>query len=212
MLLLVVASSSLLWVRAAASTGERPRPLGVHPARAASPSRRSRRRPGSATRSTRSSWRGSKQRGLPPAPEADRPTLLRRLTLRPDRPAADAGGARGVRRRPIAAGATSGWSIACWRVPHYGERWAQHWLDLARFAETDGFEFDQARPDAWRYRDWVVRALNRDMPYDRFVRLQLAGDELAARRSGGLHRHRVQPLLSRHGRPQRPGTAAPECA
>ena len=40
--------------------------------------------------------------------------------------------------------------------PHYGERWGQHWLDLARFAETDGFEFDQARPDAWRYRDWVV--------------------------------------------------------
>ena len=62
--------------------------------------------------------------------------------------------------------------------PHYGERWGQHWLDLARFAETDGFEFDQARPDAWRYRDWVVQALNHDMPYDTFVRLQLAGDEV----------------------------------
>ena len=62
--------------------------------------------------------------------------------------------------------------------PHYGERWGQHWLDLARFAETDGFEFDQARPDAWRYRDWVVEALNRDLPYDQFVRLQLAGDEV----------------------------------
>jgi Protein of unknown function (DUF1553)/Protein of unknown function (DUF1549) len=61
--------------------------------------------------------------------------------------------------------------------PQYGERWGQHWLDLARFAETDGFEFDQARPDAWRYRDWVVLALNRDLPYDQFVRLQLAGDE-----------------------------------
>ena len=58
-------------------------------------------------------------------------------------------------------------------------RWAQHWLDLARYADTDGFEFDQARPNAWRYRDWVVDSLNRDMPYDRFVRLQLAGDELA---------------------------------
>ena len=44
--------------------------------------------------------------------------------------------------------------------PHHGERWAQHWLDLARYADTDGFEFDQARPDAWRYRDWVVEALN----------------------------------------------------
>ncbi len=63
--------------------------------------------------------------------------------------------------------------------PHYGERWAQHWLDLARYADSDGYEFDQARPDAWRYRDWVVEALNQDMPYDQFVRWQLAGDELA---------------------------------
>jgi hypothetical protein len=60
----------------------------------------------------------------------------------------------------------------------YGERWAQHWLDLARFAETDGFEHDLLRPNAWRYRDWVIAALNDDMPYDEFVRLQLAGDEL----------------------------------
>ncbi len=63
--------------------------------------------------------------------------------------------------------------------PQYGERWAQHWLDLARYADTDGFEFDQARPNAWRYRDWVVDALNRDMPYDQFLRLQMAGDEIA---------------------------------
>ena len=62
--------------------------------------------------------------------------------------------------------------------PRFGERWAQHWLDLARFAETDGFEHDKVRSHAWRYRDWVVRALNSDMPYDRFVQLQLAGDEL----------------------------------
>jgi hypothetical protein len=62
--------------------------------------------------------------------------------------------------------------------PAYGERYAQHWLDLARFAETDGFEHDLVRPQAWRYRDWVVDALNRDLPYDEFVRLQLAGDEL----------------------------------
>lgn len=63
-------------------------------------------------------------------------------------------------------------------APAYGERWAQHWLDLARFADTDGFEFDKVRPDAWRYRDWVIDALNRDLPYDEFVRQQLAGDEL----------------------------------
>jgi len=64
------------------------------------------------------------------------------------------------------------------RSPAYGERWAQHWLDLVRFAESDGFEHDQTRPDAWRYRDWVIDALNLDMSYDRFVKLQLAGDEL----------------------------------
>ncbi len=62
--------------------------------------------------------------------------------------------------------------------PEYGERWAQHWLDLARFAETDGFEHDKVRHEAWRYRDWVIEALNEDIPYDRFVALQLAGDEL----------------------------------
>ncbi|MDZ4688016.1 MAG: DUF1549 and DUF1553 domain-containing protein, partial [Planctomycetaceae bacterium] len=62
--------------------------------------------------------------------------------------------------------------------PAYGERWAQHWLDLARFAETDGFEHDKVRPEAWRYRDWVIRAFNDDLPYDEFVRRQIAGDEL----------------------------------
>jgi hypothetical protein len=61
---------------------------------------------------------------------------------------------------------------------HYGERWAQHWLDLARFAETDGFEHDKVRQQAWRYRDWVIDALNADMPYDRFIQLQIAGDQL----------------------------------
>jgi hypothetical protein len=63
--------------------------------------------------------------------------------------------------------------------PHYGERWARHWLDLARFAESHGFEHDYDRPTAYHYRDFVVEALNRDLPYDTFVRWQLAGDELA---------------------------------
>ena len=62
--------------------------------------------------------------------------------------------------------------------PRYGERWAQPWLDLARFAETDGFEHDKVRPTAWKYRDWVVRALNSDIGFDEFTRLQLAGDVL----------------------------------
>ena len=62
--------------------------------------------------------------------------------------------------------------------PHYGERWARHWLDVAHFGESDGFEFDKMRPHAWRYRNWVIDALNRDLPYDEFARLQIAGDVL----------------------------------
>ncbi len=62
--------------------------------------------------------------------------------------------------------------------PHYGERWARHWLDLARFAESDGFEHDAVRPHSWRYRDYVIQSFNSDKPYDRFMREQVAGDEL----------------------------------
>ena len=64
--------------------------------------------------------------------------------------------------------------------PHYGERWGRHWLDLARFAESDGFEHDAVRPHAWRYRDYVVKAFNDDKPCDQFIREQIAGDELFA--------------------------------
>jgi hypothetical protein len=66
--------------------------------------------------------------------------------------------------------------------PHYGERWARHWLDLMRYAETNGHEFDNDKSDAWRYRDYVIRALNEDLPYDQFVREHVAGDLLAAPR------------------------------
>jgi len=62
--------------------------------------------------------------------------------------------------------------------PHYGERWARHWLDVVRFGESNGFERDLPRETAWHYRDWVINALNRDLPYDDFVRWQLAGDAL----------------------------------
>ncbi len=62
--------------------------------------------------------------------------------------------------------------------PQYGERWGRHWLDLVRYAETHGYERDSAKPEAWRYRDYVIRSLNDDKPYDQFVIEQLAGDEL----------------------------------
>jgi len=62
--------------------------------------------------------------------------------------------------------------------PHYGERWARHWLDVVRFGETNGFETNTPRPNAWPYRDWVIAALNEDRPYDLFVRQQIAGDAL----------------------------------
>jgi hypothetical protein len=115
--------------------------------------------------------------GLAPSPPADRVTLIRRVTfdltgLPPtpedvDRFLADdqPGAYERLVDRLLAS-------------PEYGERWAQHWLDLARFAESDGFEHDHVRPDAWKYRDWVIRALNDDMPYDEFVRQQIAGDLL----------------------------------
>jgi hypothetical protein len=63
--------------------------------------------------------------------------------------------------------------------PRYGERWAQHWLDLIRYAESDGYNADEYRPAVWPYRDWIIKSLNNDKPYDQFVREQLAGDEIA---------------------------------
>ena len=115
--------------------------------------------------------------GVLPAPQADRATLLRRaafdLTGLPPTPE--------ELEAFLADSAPDAWEQLIDRLlasPAYGEHWAQFWLDLARFAESDGFEFDKVRPEAWRYRDWVIEALNADMPYDEFVRLQLAGDEL----------------------------------
>ncbi|MEX2172261.1 MAG: DUF1549 and DUF1553 domain-containing protein [Pirellulales bacterium] len=112
---------------------------------------------------------------LEPSPEADRGTLIRRVTL----------DLTGLPPTPLEVEQflADKESCAYERVvdrllasPAYGERWAQHWLDLARFAETDGFELDEIRPEAWKYRDWVIQALNNDLPYCEFVRLQIAGD------------------------------------
>ena len=116
--------------------------------------------------------------GLTFSPEADRRTLIRRLTfdltgLPPSPEEVDAF---------LQDQSPDAWDKLTDRLlasPAYGERQAQHWLDVARFAESDGFELDAVRPDAWRYRDWVIAAFNADMPYDRFLQLQLAGDEIA---------------------------------
>lgn len=62
--------------------------------------------------------------------------------------------------------------------PHYGERWGRHWMDVARYADSTGFEQDYSRPNAWRYRDYVINAFNQDKPYTQFIREQIAGDEL----------------------------------
>jgi hypothetical protein len=115
--------------------------------------------------------------GLRPAPEADAVTLIRRLTydltgLPPTPEEVDAFLA------DRAAGAYERLVDRLLASPHYGEHWARHWLDLVRFGETNGYERDSAKPFAWRYRDYVIDAFNRDKPYDRFVREQLAGDEL----------------------------------
>ena len=98
--------------------------------------------------------------------------------VRPDRPAADAGRDRRLRATIRAPDAYEKVVDRLLASPHFGERWATHWLDLVRYAESDGFKADDPRPDAWRYRDYVIRSFNDDKPYDRFVREQLAGDEL----------------------------------
>ena len=120
-----------------------------------------------------------RKEGLKSSPEADKVTLIRRLTLDltglPPTPAEveaflkdkSPGAYETVVDRLLAS-------------PHFGERWAQHWLDVVRFAESNGFELDADRPQAWRYRDYVIKSFNDDKPYDRFVLEQVAGDELAA--------------------------------
>ena len=135
-------------------------PLGLPGSPASRASRRSRKPAGSGTRSTGSSWRvwSRSSSSTPPRP-TDRPHPPG--DVRPDRPAADARRGRVVPRATPVPTPTSGWSIDFSRRPQYGERWAQHWLDLAHYADSNGFELDAERPDAWRYRDWVVQALQR---------------------------------------------------
>jgi hypothetical protein len=114
---------------------------------------------------------------LRPSPPADRRTLLRRayLTVIGLPPTYDEVQAFEGDTSPDA------WEKVIDRLlasQHYGERWGRHWLDLARFGESHGFEHDYDRPTAYHYRDFVIKALNQDLPYDTFVRWQLAGDEI----------------------------------
>ena len=121
--------------------------------------------------------RNLKKNGLKPAPEADRRTLIRRLSF----------DLTGLPPTPqevedfVSDPASDAYERLVDRLlesPRYGERWARHWLDLVRYSESDGYRADFYRPTMWRYRDYVIRSFNEDKPFDRFVTEQLAGDEL----------------------------------
>ena len=144
--------------------------------------------------------------GLQPAPPADRVALIRRVTfdligLPPTPEEVDAF---------LSDNSPDAYEKLVDRLlasPRYGERWARHWLDLARYAESDGFRQDEYRPNAWRYRDYVIEAFNSDKPYDRFVREQLAGDEIApddpsALIATGFLRHTIYEYNQRDARTQ----------
>jgi hypothetical protein len=114
---------------------------------------------------------------LSPAPEADRRTILRRLSFD------IVGLPPTIEQQDRFLNDPAETSVAMEKIvdellasPHFGERWARHWLDLMRYAETLGHEFDYPLPYAWRYRDYVIRALNADVPYDQFVREHILVD------------------------------------
>ena len=118
-----------------------------------------------------------REHGLEPSAEADRATLIRRVTfdligLPPTSEELEAF---------VTDSSPDAWEHVVDRLlasPHYGERWARHWLDVVRYADTCGYDKDKLRPNAWPYRDYVIRAFNDDKPYARFVEEQLAGDVL----------------------------------
>ena len=116
--------------------------------------------------------------GVTPNPEADRAVLIRRLTF-------DLTGLPPTPEEVTAfvndraAGAYERLVDRLLGSVHYGEQWGRHWLDVARYADSNGYRYDDDQPEAYHYRDWVIRALNADLPYDQFVRWQLAGNELA---------------------------------
>ncbi|HAM73835.1 MAG TPA: hypothetical protein DCM86_19565 [Verrucomicrobiales bacterium] len=123
--------------------------------------------------------------GLHPAPEADRATLIRRLSFDllglPPGPSEVEEFVRDP--DPRAYGRLVERLLAS---PHYGEQWGRHWLDVVRYTESQGFEYDRLRENAWHYRDYVIASLNRDIPYDRFMREQVAGDVLEPATRDGI--------------------------
>lgn len=136
---------------------------------------------------------------LPASSEADPRTLLRRLHL--DLigllPSSDEGNAFVAASEQDPAAARRELVKKLLASPHYGERWGRHWLDLARYGESDGYLGDTERRWAWRYRDWVIAAVNRDQPYDQFSIEQLAGDLLPDRTTeqliaAGFHRNSLR--------------------
>lgn len=120
---------------------------------------------------------GLQKAQLTPAPEADRATLIRRATydLHGLPPTPEEIAAFVADKSPKAYENLIERLLAS---PRYGEQWARHWLDVIRFAESDGYEYDTHRPDAYRFRDYVISSFNNDKPYDQFLREQLAGDEI----------------------------------
>jgi hypothetical protein len=114
---------------------------------------------------------------LQPNPRADKLTLLRRVTI-------DMTGLPPTQdeiQAFLSDKSPNAWETVVDRLlasPAYGERWGRHWLDVARYADSNGFKADETRPNVWRYRDYVINAFNSDKPYDRFVKEQIAGDEL----------------------------------
>ena len=120
---------------------------------------------------------GLQKAGLKPAAAADRTTLIRRVTydLHGLPPTPEEITAFVNDKAPRAYERLVDRLLAS---PRYGEQWARHWLDVVRFAESDGYEYDTHRPDAFRYRDYVIASFNADKPYDQFLKEQLAGDEI----------------------------------
>lgn len=130
-------------------------------------------------------WQKHREQGLSGAPEATAAALTRRLWwdltgLPPGTFELPQGGVE-LSDGVIRVDAYEQLVDQLLASPQYGERWARHWLDVVRFADTSGYERDQTKPFAWKYRDWVVNAFNVDMPWDDFIRHQLAGDEIEDR-------------------------------